>query len=63
LKEGIKCSKNTDEIEKDLRGWVKLPPKTQGRQGKFISSKNTKPQEGWLNCIETQELELGGDGY
>jgi hypothetical protein len=39
LKEGIKCSKNTNEIEKDLRGWVELLPKTQG---------------GWLNYIETQ---------
>jgi hypothetical protein len=63
LKEGIKCSKTIDEIEKDLKGWIKLLPKTQGGQGKFIPSKNTKPQGEWLNCIETQEMELGGDGY
>jgi len=33
LKEGIKCSKNTDEIKKDLRGWAKLPQKHKGDKG------------------------------
>jgi hypothetical protein len=42
LKEGFKCSKNIDEIETDLKGWVKLLLETQGGQGKFISSKTTK---------------------
>jgi hypothetical protein len=33
LKEGIKCSKNTDEIKKDLRGWAKLLQKHKGDKG------------------------------
>jgi len=40
LKERIKCSKSTNEIEKNLRGWVESPLKTQG---------------GWLNYMETQD--------
>jgi hypothetical protein len=38
-------------------------PKKQGEQGRFIPFRNTKPQRGWSNFIETKELELRGDGY
>jgi len=63
LKEEIKCPKNIEQLENDLMGWVRMLPKKQGAQGRFIPFKNTKPQGGWSNFIETQELELGGDGY
>jgi hypothetical protein len=28
--------------KRKLEGWVRMPPKTQRGQGRFISSKNTK---------------------
>jgi hypothetical protein len=52
-----------EQPENDLMGWVKLLPKIQGEQGRFIPFRNTKPQGGWSNFIKTQELELGVDGY
>jgi hypothetical protein len=63
LKEGIKMPKKIEQLENELMGWVRLLPRIQGEQGRFILFRNTKPQGGWSNFIETQELELGGDGH